>query len=142
VAGAAFLTSTAAGLRLLGVPVVAAALAFVLLAPEGPASPAPGPRRSLRSLLAFPRGAPQFVRALAGRLLLMLGYFSVAGYQLYLLTDYVRLEAAGAASTIVAIGLTAAVARCSGRVWRARSRTGSAVARPRSSCPPSSSAPR
>ena len=40
----------------------------------------------------FPRQAPDFYWALCGRLLLVLGYFMINGFQLYIFTDYVGLD--------------------------------------------------
>ncbi len=119
VVGALYITDTAQGFRVTGAVLVVAALVVVLLAPE-PAEPAerepdPGtavelrPAGSWRSAVAFPRGAPDFTWALWGRLLLMVGYFVVASYQLYILTDLLRLDVAQAGRTITAIGLAAAV---------------------------------
>jgi MFS family permease len=110
VAGASFIEDTGTGFRFVGFAIVLAAVVFVVLAPEPPATQARTPRESWRSLVAFPRGAPDFTWALWGRLLLMLGYFSVAAYQLYILTDYVGLDDTEAAAAIVAIGVTAALA--------------------------------
>jgi predicted MFS family arabinose efflux permease len=118
VVGAQYIADTAQGFRVTGVVLVVAALVVVLLAPEPPRDAPVGPGRpaspgataaSWRAAVAFPRGAPDFVWALWGRLLLMVGYFVVASYQLYILTDLLRLDVAEAGRTITAIGLAAAV---------------------------------
>ncbi len=98
-----------AGLRVLPVVVVVSSLAFVLLAPEPPAT-AVRPRTSFLALVAFPRNAPDLVWALVGRLLLILAYYSVAGYLLYVITDYLGRSSEEAGRLIVVVSLIAAVA--------------------------------
>lgn len=77
-------------------------VAFVFLAPDF--STRDEPRTSGRfspfSSLSFPRNAKDFYWAFAGRLGVMLGYYTVAGYQLYVLTDYIGLDASGAAKLL------------------------------------------
>lgn len=53
-----------------------------------------------------PRRHPDFFWAFTGRFLLILGYFVVSAYQLYILTDYIRLplqEAQGAVMTLTLV---------------------------------------
>ncbi len=49
-------------------------------------------RDFLQTFWVNPRRHPDFAWAFLGRFLLYTGYFSVMGYQLYLLTDYIGLE--------------------------------------------------
>lgn len=57
-------------------------------------------RALLRHSFTFPRNAPDFYWALAGRLALVLGYFMINNFQLYILTDYVGLTDDRAASVV------------------------------------------
>ena len=101
VAGAVFLDDVERGLQVVGVLFVVLAVVAVLVAPDHPnrgdVAVAPESRRrvDLRGLAAsfrFPREAPDFYWALWGRLLLVLGYFMINGFQLYIFTDYVGLD--------------------------------------------------
>ncbi len=54
-----------------------------------------------------PKKFPDFFWAFTARFLLMLGYFTIASYQFYLLTDYIKVpleEAAGAVLTLTIVG--------------------------------------
>jgi MFS family permease len=92
---------TTAFLVLAVIPIVFTAL-FLILAPDfdNRTDPRPATRMSLRSTLTFPRNAPDFYWAFFGRLAVILGYYSVGGYQLYLVTDYVGLDEAAAANLL------------------------------------------
>ena len=56
-----------------------------------------------------PRKHPDFAWAFAGRFLLILGYFVVATYQLYLLTDYIGMSLAKAQGAVLTLTLVAFV---------------------------------
>lgn len=83
----------------LGGLLVGAAVAFVVLAPDRPAtSPAVASGRSLAAAIGSFFSSlryPDFRWVFVGRLLLVLGYFAVQGYYFYLLQDYVGVEAVG-----------------------------------------------
>jgi MFS family permease len=95
VTGAVFLTDPERGLLVVAVLLVTLAVAAVLLAPDHGNTDAAGEPLDLRALteaFRLPRGAPDFYWALWGRLLLVLGYFMINGFQLYIFTDYVGLD--------------------------------------------------
>lgn len=110
VSGGTFVQADAVdtGLRVLPLLIVVSSLAFVLLAPEPPAAGQRPPTRFL-DLVAFPRNAPDLVWALVGRLLLVLAYYSVAGYLLYVITDYLGRSSQEAGRLIVVVSLVGAV---------------------------------
>lgn len=56
-----------------------------------------------------PRKNPDFAWAFAARFLLILGYFVVSAYQLYILTDYIKLSLAAAQGAVVTLSLVAFV---------------------------------
>ena len=93
--GAAYLDDTERGIQVTAVLLVALTGAAVLVAPDDDNRDVAGGRLDVRALGAtfrFPRGAPDFYWALWGRLLLVLGYFMINGFQLYIFTDYVGLD--------------------------------------------------
>jgi MFS family permease len=93
--GATFLDDTERGIQVTAVLLVVLTVAAVLVAPDSDNRDALGDRAdvgALRATFRFPRGAPDFYWALWGRLLLVLGYFMINGFQLYIFTDYVGLD--------------------------------------------------
>jgi MFS family permease len=63
---------------------------------------------------------PDFFWAFAARFLLMLGYFTIASYQLYLLTDYIKVplaEAPGAVLTLTLIGFVPTIVAIAVSGW-------------------------
>lgn len=93
---------------------LALGVAFQLLAPDfsNKADARTRTKFSPLSALAFPRNAPDFWWAFAGRLGVMLGYYVISGYQLYILTDYLDLDASEAAhilSTAALVNLVGAL---------------------------------
>ncbi|MFI0350405.1 MFS transporter [Actinomadura sp. 9N407] len=60
----------------------------------------PFSRAQLLAAVSFPRRAPDFYWAFAGRFLIILGYYVVSAYQLYILTDYIGLSDAESAAVI------------------------------------------
>lgn len=56
-----------------------------------------------------PRRHPDFAWAFAARFLLILGYFVVSAYQLYILTDYIKLSLPAAQGAVVTLTLIAFV---------------------------------
>lgn len=106
VLGAALLDRVDLGLVVVAGAVVTVALLAAVALQEPPLVDAVPPL-SLRQLVATlrpPRAAPDFTWALWARLLLVLGYFMVHAFQLYLFTDYLRLDAA---ATARALGINA-----------------------------------
>jgi MFS family permease len=90
--------------------ILVATLAFVLVNRDWSSRSAMVDRLTLRSLLAglwvSPRKHPDFAWAFAARFFFILGYFMVLFFELYLLTDYVKLSLPDANKTI---GLLAVV---------------------------------
>jgi MFS family permease len=112
IAGSAFADDVGAGyLAVAGVAAVLLTL-FVVLNPDR--DNRSDERRPfdlpalLRTFYFNPRKHPDFGWAFIGRLLLYLGYFMIANYQLYLLQDYVGLGD-GAASFVPLVGLAGLV---------------------------------
>ena len=106
VTGAVFLDDPERGLLVVGVLLVALAVAAVLVAPDHGNSHEAGGSLDVRALAGsfrLPRQAPDFYWALWGRLLLVLGYFMINGFQLYIFTDYVGLDSD---ATARALGVT------------------------------------
>ncbi|WP_051165824.1 MFS transporter [Amycolatopsis orientalis] len=97
------------GYAVFAVVVLVATGAFVLLNPDAPTRGAAREPFSWRQFLAGfwvnPRRYPDFAWAFAGRFLFILGYFVVYGFQLYILTDYIRLPLATANKTIGLLSL-------------------------------------
>lgn len=117
VLGSRFLDDTGKGLRVAGAVAAVLAVLAVLAAPDRPRSGGPGDgtadarplRGALTAAARFPRRAPDFYWALRSRLLLVVGYFMINGFQLYVFTDYVgsSADAAGdavASTSVVFLG--------------------------------------
>ncbi|MEU7282154.1 MFS transporter [Streptomyces sp. NPDC045431] len=102
--GAAFADDHRTGYLVFGVIVAAAAVLFSGLAREErlPAR-APVPVRAQIAAFGSALRAHDFRWAFIGRALLILGYFSVAGFQLYILKDHTVLPAGMAAEEAVAV---------------------------------------
>ncbi|MFJ8648763.1 MFS transporter [Streptomyces sp. NPDC093546] len=102
--GAAFADDYRTGYLVFGVIVAAAAALFSGLAREErlPAR-APMPVRAQVAAFGSALRAHDFRWAFIGRALLILGYFSVAGFQLYILKDHTVLPAGMAAEEAVAV---------------------------------------
>src|SRR5215218_2473388 len=104
----------AAYLVLAGLVVVALTL-FVVFNPDRGNRGEPRPPFRLSDFISTfwvnPVAHPDFFWAFTGRLLLYTGYFSVVGYQLYLLQDYIGLgdEAVALVPLVSAIGLPAII---------------------------------
>lgn len=95
VVGSLFLDDVERGLQVVAVSFVVLAALTVLIAPDHPSTRGEAGHLDLHAVAAsvrFPRRAPDFYWALWGRLLLVLGYFMVNGFQLYIFTDYVGLD--------------------------------------------------
>lgn len=112
VTGAAFEGHASTGFLALAAYPLVFAPTFLRLAPDFATGDDPRPAGpiSVRATFTFPRNVPDFYYAFYGRLLVILGYNVVSGYQLFILTDYVDLtkkEATalvGAAAVVNVIG--------------------------------------
>lgn len=101
--------SSLAFLVLAGIAIVMTGL-YVLLAPDFDNRDQPrAPRSSPLAVFAFPRNAPDFYWAFFGRLAVILGYYVVGGYQLFILTDYVRMDSDAAVALLGTAALVNAV---------------------------------
>lgn len=95
------------------------AVLFVLIAPDRSSKdlpPMPGGLRALASAFKFPGNAPDFYWAYIGRFLLMLGSSLVTSFQLYVLTDYIKLDPDATAQTLALSGLVTLVSVTVGTV--------------------------
>lgn len=104
-------------LALAAVPIVLIPV-FLLLAPDWSNKDAPPSRdrTSFLRALAFPRHAPDFYWAFTARLAVYVGYYALAGYQLYLLTDYLNVQTSAAKALIGTATIVNAVASLIGSV--------------------------
>ena len=96
IVGAMFFHSIAAGYVVFAVFAVVAITLFVVFNPDH-SSERITPEvfdlsAFLRTFWVSPIKHPDFFWAFLGRLLLFTGYFSVTGYQLYIMTDYLHVE--------------------------------------------------
>ncbi|PJJ55696.1 MFS transporter [Compostimonas suwonensis] len=106
--GASFIAAPSSGFLALAVFVIVLPLAAALIAPDFSNNDEPRrklTRRELFDTFSFPRKAPDYYWALVGRLLIVLGYYMVSGYQLYILTDHMGLDDAAAAQFITLAAL-------------------------------------
>lgn len=113
IVGAAFIPNPTTGFLVLATIVLVLPLAFPLLAPDYSNREQERRRSSLSEIVksfAFPKNAPDFYFALASRLVILLGFNAVAGYQLYILTDYVQLSPTDAGGVITQASLITLVA--------------------------------
>ena len=102
-------TDPATGFRLMGFAILLAGPVLALLAPDRSNAGEPRPAFSRAMLLdnfSFPRrGARDFYLAMSGKLLFVLAMFSITGYQLYIFTDHLGMDAAGAGGMIATMAL-------------------------------------
>lgn len=109
--GSLFLDDLTAGYLICAGVVAAALVGFVVVNPDHSSADqqsVPWGLRDLRSVLwVDPRRHPDFCWAFLGRLLLFTGSFSVLGYQLFILTDYLGIDEPEA--VLPALGLTSVV---------------------------------
>lgn len=99
-----FVTDPVAGMTLFAIAVLIAGPLVALIAPEKSNLRVPRERFSgsmIARNFSFPRrGARDYYLALSGKLLFILGTYSLTGYQLYILTDYMGVDLAGAGAII------------------------------------------
>ncbi len=105
-----FSSNLAWGYLTLGIVLAITAFAFVTLTPDPPALDPPLTKTARRGDLASRLSAftsalrhRDFAWVFCGRAAMILGYFLVAGFELYILTDYVRLPAGMRPATGVTI---------------------------------------
>lgn len=106
--GAKFIANATAGFLIAGAIMVGAGISVVLIAPEPSAKDLPRQHLDVKAVIksfALPRNARDFYWALVGRLILVVGYFMVVGYQLYILTDYMGLTLTEAGAIIATAAL-------------------------------------
>lgn len=108
----------------LAVAIAAAGFALVTRRRESGSRAPLSLRAGLRGLWVSPRRHPDFAWAFTARFLFVLGYFAIYTFQLYLLTDYLRMSRAAANSSIGALNillvLGAIAAVVGGGLWSDR----------------------
>ena len=101
------------GYSVFGAAVLVVTLGFVLLNRDSSSKDATIAPWSWKAFLSGfwinPRRNPDFAWAFAARFLFILGYFVVVAFQLYILTDYLRLPVAEANATMVPLSLAGMV---------------------------------
>ena len=101
------------GYSVFGAAVLVVTLGFVLLNRDSSSKDATIAPWSWKAFLSGfwinPRRHPDFAWAFAARFLFILGYFVVVAFQLYILTDYLRLPVAEANATMVPLSLAGMV---------------------------------
>lgn len=99
-----FVSNPGAGFAVFALAILLAGPVVAVVAPDKSNKDVPRPRFSKDMVLqnfSFPRrGARDFYLALGGKLLFVLAVYMISGYQLYIATDYLRLDAAGAGALI------------------------------------------
>lgn len=108
IVAAGFVGDPGAGIALFSISTVLSAVVFVVIAPRTSNLDAARTRVTagaiVRSFRPPTKGARDFYLALFGKFFLVAGTFAVSNYQLYILTDYIRLDEAGAAQVIAVNG--------------------------------------
>ncbi|MFF1635800.1 MFS transporter [Leifsonia sp. NPDC058248] len=108
-----FAANIGIGYTVFGVAVLVFTLAFVLLNRDYSSKDAVHPPFSWKQFFAgfwiSPRTNPDFAWAFAARFLFILGYFVTFGYQLFILTDYIKLSIPAATSAIALLSLASLV---------------------------------
>lgn len=92
--------------------VLVGGLLFVVIAPDYSSSDQPREafgREAFLQAIAFPKSAPDFYWAFAGRFLLLLGLYMVQNFMLYILTDYIGLDDKQAGTVIALSGVASLV---------------------------------
>jgi MFS family permease len=109
--GAQFLVVPDTFIFATAVVLVIGVLLFVVLAPDYSNKDEPRRRLDLRGVVAsfaFPRKAPDFYWAYAGRFLLLFGVYMITNYILYIVTDYIGVpadQAGGIVASVALVGL-------------------------------------
>lgn len=106
--GAQFLVAPDPFIFATAIVLVAGVICFLLLAPDYSNVGEPRQKLDVRGVVAsfaFPRKAPDFYWAYAGRFLLLFGVYMITNYILYIVTDYLGVPADQAAGTVAAVAL-------------------------------------
>ena len=103
--GASFITATLSGYALAAILLTAAGVITLFVWPRERSAAHTAPRDAgtfKDLLLSFrpPRKAPDFYRAFAGRLFMLISYQMIAAYQLYIVQNYVGQSVVESAATI------------------------------------------
>jgi MFS family permease len=118
--GARFIGALGSGFLLLAAAVALLSPICVLLAPDfsnkDQSQRDLNPAEFLACFAFPPRSASDFYWALIGRLLIVLGYHLISGYQLYILTDYMKLDGTAAARFVSLAAITSLGASLIGNV--------------------------
>ncbi|WP_431280170.1 MFS transporter [Leifsonia poae] len=108
-----FAANFGVGYTIFGVTVLVVTLAFVLINRDYSSKNAVHPPFSWKQFLAGfwinPRQNPDFAWAFAARFLFILGYFVTFGYQLFILTDYIKLSIPAATSAIALLSVASLI---------------------------------
>ncbi|MGW5648166.1 MFS transporter [Saccharopolyspora sp. NPDC003752] len=111
VIGASFATRIPLGYTVVAIGILVAALAFVLINPDGDNRGQPRPAFSLktfaRSFWVNPVRHPDFAWVFLGRFLIIAGSMLTHTYQLYILQDYIGLDVHAAAKLTPVIAIVA-----------------------------------
>ncbi|MBZ3900373.1 MFS transporter [Streptomyces griseiscabiei] len=103
-AAGAFVAHPSAGFFVFAVVVLLAGPVMAVLAPDRPSTdlpPSPLTTKTLFASFSFPtKGARDFYLAGAGKFLFVIAAYSVSGFQLYILTDFIGLAKADAGGII------------------------------------------
>ena len=107
--GAQFISNAMSGFLLGGALMLLSGFVGIVIWPREPsAKNLPAASASLRDILASfrpPRHAPDFYRAFAGRLFMLVSYQMVMSYQLYIVQDHVGQSIAESAVTIATMSI-------------------------------------
>ncbi|MDN4474450.1 MFS transporter [Demequina sp. SYSU T00192] len=113
VVGAFFVSNPGTGISMFAFLTILSAVVFVAIAPRtsnlGVAREKLSGKQIVRSFRPPTKGARDFYLALFGKFFLVAGTYAVSNYQLYILTDYIKLEEDGAAKIIAINGMIALV---------------------------------
>jgi len=109
IVAAGFVTAPSSGLVVFSVLTLLSAVLFIAIAPRRSNRDQVRERIGLRALLRTfrppLRGARDFYFALSGKFLLQAALYSVTGFQLYILTDYIKLHTDQAGQLIATLGV-------------------------------------
>jgi len=117
IVAASFISNPTTGFLVFAVIALVLPITFLVTAPDfsnRDVAKEPINAGAIARSFAFPRNAPDFYFALFSRLVILLGYNAVGGYQLYVLTDYMGLDPVAAGGVITQASLLTLVAAFAG----------------------------